>query len=76
MNNLPSLASFIRHAVSGDVYAVRYQSEDSDVITSIVGPLHYTEYRHDDGTLKDPADFGIDTENATWANSQPWTWVL
>jgi hypothetical protein len=70
-----SQRAFIQHAMSGDVFCAAYASEESDEIIAISESLSDAEYRDAAGVLRSPEDLELTTEDAEWANEQPWRLV-
>jgi len=57
----------MQHAMSGEVFALEYESLESDRVIGVCGPLA----RNERDTALD--DYDYSAEDAEWANGQPWS---
>jgi hypothetical protein len=64
---IPGNCALMQHAMSGEVFALEYESADSDTIIGACGPLARNER---DSALE---DYEYSSEDAGWANGQPWS---
>ncbi|HKW21518.1 MAG TPA: hypothetical protein VJO13_09100, partial [Ktedonobacterales bacterium] len=63
---IPGNCTLMQHAMSGEVFALEYEGAESDTIIGVCGPLARNER---DAALE---DYDYNSEDAQWANGQPW----
>ena len=64
---IPGNCALMQHAMSGEVFALEYESAESNTIIGVCGPLGRDE------RSAELDDYDYNSEDAEWANGQPWS---